>query len=101
MFSIKYPHLNLGFSWIIRLRYGFSYNTIITIRSGRVTNDCPRTRMCPCCGQGEQSFDHWVFSCSALSSYRSLNELRIDSRERRHLNKLLIESLSESPVSYI
>ncbi|OUM66048.1 hypothetical protein PIROE2DRAFT_6845 [Piromyces sp. E2] len=57
MFSIKYPHLNIGFSWIIRLRCGFSYNTIIAIRSGRVTSDCPK--ICPCCGQGEQSFDHW------------------------------------------
>ncbi|OUM66093.1 hypothetical protein PIROE2DRAFT_6805 [Piromyces sp. E2] len=49
---------DVSHGWIIRLRCGFSYNTIIAIRSGRVTNDCPR--MCSCCGQGEQSFDHYV-----------------------------------------
>ncbi|OUM65626.1 hypothetical protein PIROE2DRAFT_7291 [Piromyces sp. E2] len=30
----------------------------------------------------------------------ALNELRIDSGERRHLNKLLIEGFSESPVPF-
>ncbi|OUM66912.1 hypothetical protein PIROE2DRAFT_22263, partial [Piromyces sp. E2] len=31
----------------------------------------------------------------------ALNELRIDSGERRYLNKLLIEGFSESSVPYI
>ena len=88
LFSIQYPQFNLGFSWIIRLRCGFSYNTVIAIRSGRVTNDCPR--FCPCCGQDEQSFDHWVFSCPTLSSHRcdSLNFINdLFSRFSRKLNE--------------
>ncbi|OUM68887.1 hypothetical protein PIROE2DRAFT_66885, partial [Piromyces sp. E2] len=36
-----------------------------------------------------------------LGGTLALNELRIDSGERRHLNKLLIEGFSESPVPYI
>ena len=45
MFSLKYPQFNLGFSWIIRLRCGYKYNTTIAIRMGRVSEDCPKS--CP------------------------------------------------------
>jgi len=68
LLSLEYPQFNLGFSWIIRLRCGYKFNTTIAIRMGRVSNDCPKT--CPCCGQGDQSFVHWIFKCDALSSYR-------------------------------
>jgi len=64
-FSLEYPHLSLGFNWILRLRAGCKYNTIITIRSGRVSDDCPK--FCPCCGKGEQSF---IFECSTFSLCR-------------------------------
>jgi len=39
MLSLKYPQFNLGFSWIIRLRCGYKYNTTIAIRMGRVSED--------------------------------------------------------------
>ena len=42
MLSFKYPQFNLGFSWIIRLRCGYKYNTTIAIRMGRVSEDCPK-----------------------------------------------------------
>ena len=54
MLSLKYPQFNVGFSCIIRLRFGYKYNTTIAIRMGRVSEDCPKT--CPCCGEGNQSF---------------------------------------------
>ena len=40
---------------------------------GRVLEDCPKT--CPCCGEDNQSFEHWIFKCNALASFRrnSLN----------------------------
>ena len=41
MLSLKYPHFKLGFSWIIRLRCGYKYNTTIAIRMGRVSEDFP------------------------------------------------------------
>ena len=40
MLSLKYPQFNLGFSWIVRLRCGYKYNTTIAIRMGRVSEDC-------------------------------------------------------------
>ena len=58
MFSLEYPHLSLGFNWILRFGAGYKYNTTIAIRSGRVS------KFCPCCGKGEQSFIHWIFECS-------------------------------------
>jgi len=51
--SLEYPHLSLGFNWILKLRAGYKYNTTIAIRSGRVSDDYPK--FCPCCGKGEQS----------------------------------------------
>jgi len=66
--SLEYPYLSLGFNWILRLRAGYKYNTIITIRSDRVSDDCPK--FCPCCGKGEQSFIHWIFECSTFSLCR-------------------------------
>ena len=40
---------------------------------GRVSENCPKS--CPCCGEGNQSFGHWIFKCDALASFRwnSLN----------------------------
>jgi len=52
--NFEYPHLSLGFNRILRLRAGYKYNTTIAIRSGRVSDDCPK--FCPCCGKGDQSF---------------------------------------------
>ena len=73
MLSLKYSQFNFGFSWIIRLRCGYKYNTTIAIRMSRVSEDCPKT--CPCCGGNNQSFEHWIFKCDALASFRwnSLN----------------------------
>ena len=68
MLSLKYPQFNIGFSWIIRLLCGYKYNTTIAIGIGRVTEDCPKT--CPCCGDLNQSFEHWIFKCDTLASFR-------------------------------
>ena len=40
---------------------------------GRVSEDYPKT--CPCCGEDNQSFEHWIFKCNVLASFRwnSLN----------------------------
>jgi len=54
LYSLEYPHLSLGFNWILRLRAGYKYNTTIAIRSDRVSDDCPK--FCLCCGKGEPSF---------------------------------------------
>jgi len=92
MFILKYPQFNLGFSWIIRLRCGYKYNTTIAIRMGRVSEDCPKT--CPCCGEDNQSFEYWIFKCNALASFRwnSLNFINdlyvLFARKIRVLNRL-------------
>ena len=68
MLSLKYPQFNLGFSWIVLLLCGYKYNTTIAIRMGRVLEDYPK--ICPSCGEGNQSFEHWIFKCDALASFR-------------------------------
>ncbi|KAG4083250.1 hypothetical protein H8356DRAFT_1382087 [Neocallimastix lanati (nom. inval.)] len=63
MLSLKYPQINLGFSWIIRLRCGYKYNTTIAIKMGRVSEDSTNL------------LNIWIFKCDALASFRwnSLN----------------------------
>jgi len=43
--SLECPHLSLGLIWILRLRAGYKYNTTSVIRSGRISDDCPK--FCP------------------------------------------------------
>ncbi|KAG4091366.1 hypothetical protein H8356DRAFT_1430411 [Neocallimastix lanati (nom. inval.)] len=76
------------------------YNTTITIRVGRVSEDCPET--CPCCDKDNQSFEHWIFKCNALASFR-WNSLNFIDESRcflfRQLNELLFKS-TESNISH-
>ncbi len=71
LFRLSYdkPHLNLGINWILRIRAGYEKNTRIAIASNRVTDNCPR--QCPCCGIGDQSFQHWILECSKFAQLRS------------------------------
>jgi len=71
LFLLSYdkPHLNLGINWILRIRAGYEKNARIAIASNRITDDCPRH--CPCCGTGNQSFQHWIIECSNFAQLRS------------------------------
>jgi len=71
LFRLSYdkPHLNLGINWILRIRAGYEKNVRIAIASNRVTDDCPRH--CPCCGTGNQSFQHWIIEFSNFAQLRS------------------------------
>ena len=71
LFRLSYdkPQLNLGINWILRIRAGYENTTRIAIASNRVTDTCPRH--CPCCGNGNQSFQHWILECSKFSQLRS------------------------------
>ena len=97
------PHLNLGITWIIRIRCGFENSTRIAIASNRVTTDCPH--YCPCCGHGEQSFIHWILECSALNKYRTesldfLNEIYTLFRNKYN-NLFVTHLLPETEVNKI
>jgi len=73
-FSVEYTVAkSVDVEMIIKLRAGYKYNTIISIRSGRVSNNC--SKFFPCCGKGDQSFIHWIFECSpfSLCRYKSLD----------------------------
>ena len=68
---------------------------------GRVSEDCPKS--CPCCGEDKQSFEHWIFKCNTLLSFRwnSLNFIDdlyvLFARKIRVLNHLFsYDSISDS-----
>ena len=73
MLSLKFPQFNLGFSWIIRLRCVINTILLLLLEWVEFQENCPMTY--PCCGEGNQSFEHWIFKCDALASFRwnSLN----------------------------
>ena len=82
------PHLNLGINWIIRIRCGFENSSRIAIASNRVTSDFPC--FCPCCGHGEQSFQHCILECPTFSQYRTKSLGLLDDLYRLFLNKSII-----------
>ena len=55
--NLKHPKYHLGFLWILRIRCGFKFNSIIA-RSKLVSDKCPN--YCPCCKEDTsiQSFTH-------------------------------------------
>jgi len=44
--NLKHPKYHLGFLWILRIRCGFKFNSIIARRSKLVSDNCPN--YCPC-----------------------------------------------------
>ena len=76
----------------ICLSCSYKYNTTIAIRMGRISEDCPK--ICPCCDEDNQSFEHWIFKCNALASFKwnSLNFINdlyvLFARKIRVLNRL-------------
>ena len=67
--SLEYPEYQLGFYWISRIRCGFKLDTRIAIEQRIVMNHCPTT--CPCCGEGLQSFTHWILRCKEFQEARN------------------------------
>ena len=66
--SIQYPHLTLGFLWLLRIRCGYKLNAAVAIAAGFVSDETPR--YCPCCKGGTQSFMHWIMVCPTFNSIR-------------------------------
>ena len=66
--SIHYPHLTLGFLWLLRIRCGYKLNAAVAIAAGFVSDETPR--YCPCCKGGTQSFMHWIMVCPTFNSIR-------------------------------
>ena len=66
--SIKYPHLTLGFLWLLRIRCGYKLDSKVAIAAGFVKENTPS--YCPCCNGGTQSFLHWVLVCPVFNSIR-------------------------------
>ncbi|KAG4098849.1 hypothetical protein H8356DRAFT_1424405 [Neocallimastix lanati (nom. inval.)] len=59
--------------------YAVAINTILTIlliaiRMGRISEDCTKT--CPRCGEGNQSFEHWIFKSIYYSPLLGSNKSR-------------------------
>ena len=67
--SLRYPEYQLGFYWISRIRCGFKLDTRVAIERRMVSNQCPMT--CPCCGEGSQSFTHWILRCKVFKEARA------------------------------
>jgi len=47
--------------------------------------DCPC--FCPCCGHGEQSFQHWILECPTFSQHRTKSLGYLDDLYRLFFNK--------------
>eukprot|EP00833_Pecoramyces_ruminatium_P010953 jgi/Orpsp1_1/1184985/evm.model.c7180000091845.2 len=58
-----------GFFWISRIRCGFKFDPLISIKRNEVSENCPNC--CPCCGGSVPSFSHWINSCPVFTNFRN------------------------------
>ena len=56
-------NIHLGFLQILRIRFGFKFNSIIIRKSKIVSDNCPNYYPCYKEDTSIQSFTHWIFSC--------------------------------------
>ena len=68
LISLAYPEYQLGFYWISRIRCGFKLDSTVAIERRVVSKQCPTT--CPCCGEGSQTFTHWILRCKEFQEAR-------------------------------
>jgi len=78
---INLSKYRLGFLWILRIRCGLKFNSIIARRSKLVSDNCP------CCKEDTsiQSFTHWIFSCKILYT-KGINATLINEQKSLNLS---------------
>ena len=99
--SLRYPEYQLGFYWISRIRCGFKLDTRVAIERRMVSNQCPTT--CPCCGEGSQSFTHWILRCKVFKEARAQHLPFLDELYAwltRIINQTSLEVTRESESDY-
>ena len=57
--EIEYPNLAYEFNWLLKLRCGYRFNSIIVKATKFVNYSFPDT--CPCCNSGNLSFEYFLF----------------------------------------
>ena len=67
--EIEYPYLAYGFNWLLKLLYGYRYDSIVSKTANIVKNTCPYT--CPCYYSSNQTFEHWLLGCPMFNYHRS------------------------------
>jgi len=67
--EIEYPDLAYGFNWLLKLRCGYRFDSIVAKAANIVKDTCPDT--CPCCNSGNQTFEHWLLECPMFNYHRS------------------------------
>ena len=99
--SLRYPEYQLGFFWIARIRCGFKLDSRAAIERRMVSNQCPTT--CPCCGEGLQSFTHWILRCKVFKEARDQHMPFLDelyAMLNRIIDQTSLEVIQESECDY-
>eukprot|EP00833_Pecoramyces_ruminatium_P002957 jgi/Orpsp1_1/1176989/evm.model.c7180000059745.1 len=69
MLTLQYPDYQRGFFWISRIRCGFKFDHLISIKRNEVSENC--SNCCPCYGGSVPSFSHWINSCPVFTNFRN------------------------------
>jgi len=84
----EYSDLAYEFNWLLKLRCGYKFDSIIAKAANIVKDTCPDT--CPCCNSGNKTFEHWLLECPMFNYHRSkylcltdtlLNNINLNSND--------------------
>ena len=92
--EIEYPDLAYGFNWLLKLRCGYGFDSIVAKAVNIVKDTCPDT--CPCYNSGNQTFEHWLLECLMFYYHRSKylcltdtshNNINLNSNDNSNYNR--------------
>jgi len=67
--EIEYPDLAYGFNWLLKLRCGYRFDSVVAKAANIVNDSCPDT--CPCCNSDIQTFEYWLLERPMFNFHRS------------------------------
>jgi len=60
--EIEYPDLAYGFNWLLKLRGGYRFDSVVA-KDANIVKDT-------CCSSGNQTFEHWLLECPMFNYQR-------------------------------
>jgi len=95
--EIEYPDLAYGFNWLLKLRYGYRFDSIVAKTANIVKDTCPDT--CLCYNSGNQTFVHWLLECP-MFNYHGSKYLCLTDTSLNNINLNTIVNLLNDNSNY-
>ena len=88
--EIEYPDLTYRFNWLLKLRCGYRFDSIVA-KAANIVNIIDT---CPCRNFGSQTFEHWLLECPMFNYHRSKFLCLTDTSINQNTNVKLLNNNS-------